>query len=74
MSDYSRVYKIELPSDATLTKSRIRALARQQLKSGARDWDMLEVKVGLKIIAYARMDQAGRPPAPAFAVPERGKE
>ncbi len=70
MSDHSRVYQILMPEGAELTKSRVRALARQQLKSGARDWDMLEIKLGSKIVVYARMDRAGRPPDPVFTVPE----
>jgi hypothetical protein len=67
MSDYSRTYQILLPEGATLSKFAIGSLARQQLESGARDWDMIEIKIGLKIVVFCRLDQAGLPQSPVFA-------
>jgi hypothetical protein len=55
MSDHSRTYKIELPADAAVTPSRIRRVARQQLKNGAQLWDFIEVKQGKQIVSFRKI-------------------
>jgi hypothetical protein len=70
MSAYSRTYKIELPADAAVTPWKIRKLAQQQLKSGARGWDFIELKTGSKIVTYRKIDDILGTPSPVESVTE----